>query len=404
MMRLSDIQGAARLLWGQQMLPLPAGMEVAGTGEYDPVSGNYTDACIRFGSGVWRGTVTFGAGSRTPGEVLCVAPDPKAAVVAGPEVQVLQIPAAIPPALMDLYRRMRSSREVCAHRIASMKEVERKSFFDRLFTERMERKSREMLELWEECERDWNRTLYLGLFKAMGGSDQKHLYMEVARRVPYTAIAHRKESREEVEAMLLGAAGILQTYQDNPYTVRLKDHFDHMVSLYRIDPMQPGAWGNVSNAHVKSELRLVQIAAFLTTREFIFDSVRSCRNARHVYDLFREPVSDYWAGRPFAELGRTKMDLLTINLIAPLMVAYGSVTGQAELADVAQTLVHSLGAESNRKITQWTGEGVPILHADDGQAILELNNEYCNKTLCPVCKIGRNLIKNFENGHTIRNS
>ncbi len=404
MMAPHDIPGLARLLWQEGLLPLAPGMRVVRPGEWDSATGNFTGAEVHVDTAVYRGSVLFTSNVREtqPGAILRVVADRAATAIVSPDAEILQLPAAAPERFQRLYARMRSGCAECGGFISRMDATKRLHFFTRLVDERMARKAADMLALWEEGQRDWNYPLYMGLFAYVGGPALKNAYLKTARAVPYKALAHERDSRQAVEAMLLGGAGLLQSREDDAYIVRLKKDFDYLCHKWGIQPVDPSVWRTEeAGGYVSPVLRLVQTGGFLATREFIFDSVRSCRSPQDVYALFRAEIPDYWAhvfsssrqNWSACTIGRDKMDVLAINLVAPLMVAYASVTGDAALAEAAYDLLCKVGPENNKITKQWKAAHVELPSAADSQAVIELNNEYCLKAKCPACLIGRKLVK-----------
>ncbi len=396
------ISDLCRLLWERKHLPL-AGVGVEYAGDFDPATGNFTGAELTLDGVRCLGAVVFGHVEACPAEaVLHIVEKPAPALLSPRGTAVRQAVATLSADQIALYMKVRTGFEgkplenPCAEHIRSLDAAKRLSLFTRLYDDRMERKHRELLALLERSGGDWNQTVYLMLFRAMGGSDLKEQYGQVASRVPYHAVAHEKGDRAMVEAMLLGAAGLLRAMEDDHYTVQLKAHFDHACRKYGITPMDAAAWhGAVTYA--PPVLRLVQIAGFLVSREFIFDRVRSCRTPRDLYGLLRAGLPDYWLWRypKGSELGKAKIESLGINMVVPLMYAYSLETANGEMREAALGLLEQIPPENNRKTIPWKDAKVNMQSAHDTQAILELTNEYCTPGRCRICPVGRITLKNL---------
>ncbi len=405
-----------RLLWGQRrLLPVASDSRVTmvDPGTYDPDTQVYKGAEAHIDGMLCRGSVYFTLPD-VPAQysneaILHVVSRPANRICLDRGREVYQLVVTPPRDALDYYLRIRAGSDctgdsLCGDYLAGLDPAARIHFFDNLFMDRSSRKYDELTALWEEGGRDWNYALYVALFTAMGGSQYKQVYTRLAKTVPYTAVAHEKGSREHVEALLLGGSGLLKLRGDDPYILRLREHFDHLCRKYDIMPMEPGDWDLRSMGSNRSPvLRLVQIAGFLCTREFIFEGVKSCRTPKDVYALFRAEIPEYWreqfsgSGRNVlaAGMGTEKMDLLGINLVVPLMFAYSVAVRDEELREAAQDLIERIDSESNVKIRVWRRRGVRMENACDSQAMLELNNEYCNKNRCYVCPVCRRLIGAF---------
>ncbi len=309
--------------------------------------------------------------------------------------------------LMKLVRERDSKAPTrCSRLLETMEGVKRIQLFVRLFSDRSERKYLQELKLLlDESQGDWNYAMYITLFRAAGGSKYKKPYIELARRVPYTAIAQEKASPLLVEAMLLGASGLLDRQKEDRYTIALKSHFDYLQRKHRITPMMAAEWdaqrGSTGDLpYGFPVLRIAQLAGFLSMRDFIFEGVRQCRTPQDVYALLSGRPSEYWTDKfqsrqldgAVRRMGRDFMDRMAINFVVPLQFAYGDYSGDDMLIQNAQNLVDQIDSESNQIIRLWRGRGVKIERASDSQAILELNNEYCLPARCEECPLGVRLL------------
>ena len=91
-------------------------------------------------------------------------------------------------------------------------------------------------------------------------------------------------------------------------------------------------------------------------------------------------------------MGRTKTDLLAINLVAQMQFAYSAYTENEKLRTRALSLLEELPAEKNSIIAQWNSYGPLARTAFDSQALLQLSFEYCRDRLCATCPIGKRIL------------
>ena len=147
-------------------------------------------------------------------------------------------------------------------------------------------------------------------------------------------------------------------------------------------------------------LRIAQAARFFAQDEFVMARAMACRTEEDIRRLFCIEASPYWrthyvpgaAGDEFPKrLGAFKARIIGINLVAVLQFAYGSRTGDERLRDSALSLLERLPSEDNRFMRAWSGEGVPIRNAFESQALLQLATEYCARTRCAECPVGRRI-------------
>ena len=132
------------------------------------------------------------------------------------------------------------------------------------------------------------------------------------------------------------------------------------------------------------------------------DRILECRTGDDVNRLFGVETLPYWlthytpasTSRTGAKrIGRTKSDLLAINLIAQMQFAYGSYIASESLRERALSLLENIAAEKNSIIAQWNSYGPLARSAFDSQALLQLSFEYCKHHRCEECIVGRRILR-----------
>lgn len=377
-------------------------------GEEDAAGRKYVGAELEI-DGVRRfGDVVFGAGgasSLTRYTALHVVHSPQRFLMDDEGRRIPQAVVSVPQELAGSVEslRMGAGGYECGVWLGDQPAVRRVGLLDRLLLERMERKCRDVERVFDASDGDWAQTLYVMLFRAMGGNRNREPYMELAARATYQMVLRERSSMELVEALLLGTSGLLEDCYYDDYIRLLGEHFLYLARKYGITPMMPGQWERSGvRAQNKPFVRILQLASFAARRDFMFDSVVACRSRADVHALFDTEIKGYWSVNPIPDgegvrcpgrIGAQKADLLAINAVVPVMFSYGAATGKAAVKDVALELLSSLPAEDNYIVRGWGGMGVPVANACDSQALIQLKNEYCAKGECVSCRVGRCIIK-----------
>lgn len=294
----------------------------------------------------------------------------------------------------------------CGEYIAALDPLRRAELYNALAFERLERKNRDIMSIYRSVGENWNQTFYVMLLRTIGGMDNRRPFEELARRATYAMALRERDSLRKIEALLLGASGLLDLYRDDEYTIALKREFYHLRNKYDISPLDASAWRLTKiYPHNHPTLRLAQIAAFIYDNELVMNRIVDCRTPGDIYTLFRSEASGYWTTHftPSAStrqivkrIGRTKSDLLGINLVAQMQFAYGSYTATESLRDRAITLLERIPPEDNRYIRAWNAYGNLATNAFDSQSLLQLSREYCAERRCACCPVGERLIKKAE--------
>lgn len=294
----------------------------------------------------------------------------------------------------------------CGAYLAKCDELHRLEFYNRLGFERLERKNNDIKSFYEQSDSNWAQTFYLMLMRTMGGQDNKEGFTTLARRVPYATILRERLSPHNIEALLIGTSGLLELYPHDEYILNIKRDFVYLSKKYSIEAMDPSFW-KLTRIYPNNHpiLRLSQITTLLASTPHIMDRILECRSADDVNSLFSVTTQPYWLTHytPAKEsqsvskrMGRTKTDLLAINLVAQMQFAYSAYTNSEVLRARALSLLESVPAEKNSIISQWNSYGKIARTAYDSQALLQLSFEYCRDHRCEECVVGRRIIKQWE--------
>ncbi|MBQ2008778.1 MAG: DUF2851 family protein [Alistipes sp.] len=290
----------------------------------------------------------------------------------------------------------------CGGYLSKLDTLHRLDIYNKLGFERLSRKNSDINHIFEECQQDWQQTFYTMLMRTMGGVDNKEAFTELARRVPYAILLREREVAANVEALLIGASGLLTLYPHDEYILNLKRNFSYLSTKYSITAMEASAW-RLKRIYPNNHpiLRLSQVASFITYTREMMDRMLACTSGDDVYNLFSCQTLPYWQTHYIPastspsvakRTGRTKTDLLAINLVVQMQFAYSSYTGNERLYSRALGLLESLPAEKNSIIAQWNSFGPLARTAFDSQALLQLSFEYCRDRRCEECLVGKQIL------------
>ena len=290
----------------------------------------------------------------------------------------------------------------CGGYLSSLSRLQQLELYTKLGFERLERKNRDINTIYKGCGENWPQTFYVMLLRTMGGVDNKEAFFTLAHRVSYAIILRERQVPQNIEAMLIGASGLLALYPHDEYILNLKRNFAYLATKYSITAMLPEQW-KLKRIYPNNHpiLRLSQVASFITYTRDMMDRMLVCSTSEDVYRLFSCETLPYWqthytpASTTQAvakRMGRTKTDLLAINLVVQMQFAYSSYTGNDRLYARALALLESLPAEKNSIIAQWNSYGPLARTAFDSQALLQLAFEYCRHQHCDKCPVGKRIL------------
>ncbi|AWI25621.1 DUF2851 family protein [Flavobacterium pallidum] len=320
------------------------------------------------------------------------------------EIHTLELHHFISPGLIQNYEALIRPKSwiYCEKQLASIDSFTLQNWLERLFLERLERKSEAILTLLQHQTGDWEAVLFCLLAKNFGLNTNGMSFMEMARCLPFSII--RKEHFEitNLEALFFGSCGLLEGEKQDQYFVELKSAYHYLAEKYRFEKPEitPLQFFRLRPDNFPT-IRLAQLAMLYHQKENLFTSIIHSESTNEIYNLFNVSVSSYWQGHyQFDRENQLKkrtlthsfIDLVIINTIIPFRFAYVKNQGKETIENL-MSLLQSIPAESNSILDHFTSFGIKPKNAFESQALLELKNDYCNKGRCLECAIGTTLLK-----------
>jgi hypothetical protein len=279
----------------------------------------------------------------------------------------------------------------------------RNAWFDRVLVERLERKSLQVEHILSLTKNDWSHTFYRLLAHNMGFKLNNQAFEMLAQSLPYQFLAKHADDLFQVEAMVFGQAGLLGTTFNDEYPQKLKKEYEFLKSKFDLTPIDSHLW-RFMRLHPGNfpTLRLAQFASIIHHSGSIISELFSSNNVNTYRKLFGAEASEYWIthytfDKPSSSrrktLGQSSIDLLLINLVAPILLAYGRRRSDTDITEKPIDMLMQLKGEENSIISKWAALGLDVSTAANTQALLELKTNYCDAKKCLDCRIGNELLK-----------
>ncbi len=276
-------------------------------------------------------------------------------------------------------------------------------WLDALLSERIERKTAGITHWLSHTRKDWSEVFYILLTRSFGFGINSDAFEWLARSLPLRYLQKQRASHSQVEAMLFGQAGLLEKPEACHYYRQLQKEYQFLRHKYNLTAgegyfcrslrTRPGNFPHV---------RLAQLAAIWHTYDTLFSRIIHCREPEEVKSLLRVTPREYWKNHyhfggttPEKEkkVGEQALQVLLINAVIPILFTYGKQTNQPEYQERALQWLEKLPPERNHIVSLFSKAGVPVRHAGDSQAVIQLKREYCEKKKCLYCRIGFQLLK-----------
>ncbi|NLP56715.1 DUF2851 family protein [Lutibacter sp. B1] len=277
------------------------------------------------------------------------------------------------------------------------------NWFERLYINRIENKSKLIEQILKETNNNWEATFFILLMKNFGLKVNGEAFYTTAKSINFSIVRKVSSNIEQLEALFFGQAGLLLNEVESQYFNSLKAEYDYLTAKFHLQPILKE---QVQFFRLRPNnfptIRLSQIAFLYNTYQSLFSKVIEIETIEDYYKLFNITTSPFWethftfekeSKKSVKKLSKSFIDLLLINTIIPIKFWYLKSIGKDDVSSII-SIAENIKPESNSIISKFNDLKIRSENAFKTQALLELKNEYCNKQLCLQCAIGKELLKN----------
>jgi len=292
----------------------------------------------------------------------------------------------------------------CLGKIHMIPDVYISDWKNALLVERLERRTKMLLQLLFDSNNDWNEIFYIILSRNFGFGINNDAFERLAISLPLKIIRKHQDSITQVEALFLGQAGLLdEDKTEDEYFLELKKEYAFLSKKYRLKHLDSHIFRSLRiRPNNFPHIKIVQLAGFIRNKQGLFSNLLNISTLEQFYSLFNFEIADYWlthyhfgknSVKREKKLGLSAMQLILINTVVPLFFAYGKNKNQEIYTELALKFLDMLKPESNSIITMFSRSGIQIQNAGDSQALIQLKREYCDQKKCIYCRIGHQLLR-----------
>ncbi|QSW90347.1 DUF2851 family protein [Flavobacterium endoglycinae] len=320
------------------------------------------------------------------------------------EIPVLVLKEYVSKEIIENYNALVSPKTwiSCEKQIKEINGFVFKNWQERLFFERLERKSEFVYQLLEEMNQDWEAVLFCLLAKNFGLNTNGNSFLQIAKSLSFSVVRKESFEVESLESLFLGTAGLLDAEKEDLYFKDLKFKYFFLLHKYQLEKkhIDPILFFKLRPDNFPT-IRLSQLAALYHKHQNLFSKIISIKTVQNVYELFNVSASSYWhnhyqfdkeSTKKGKSLSKSFLDLVIINTVIPIQFAYSNVMGESIAEDLID-LMHETTSEKNAITDKFDSFGIKSKNAFESQSLLELKNEYCNHKACLKCAIGLELLK-----------
>ncbi len=389
-------------------------LQILFPGQYNTNQGpDFSDAKIKIGTTTWAGTVELHINTSDwkkhnhqqdnnyNNVILHVVweNDTKAN-----ELPVLELKSRVPKVLLQRYEELMLSSSFipCEKMIHTVREITWKSWKERLLAERLLRKAAVVETYLQQNSYHWEATFWWLLARNFGMKVNADAFEAVARSLSINILAKHKSQIHQLEALLLGQAGLLNENFTEDYPVMLQKEYTFYKNKYGLQPINSPVFSLRMRPGNFPAVRLAQLAMLVHHSIHLFAEIKEAAEVKNVKSRFDIMANDYWhyhyrfdelSAFRKKKLGAVMVDNIIINTIAPVLFAYGNYHNEQLYKDKALQWLEETTAEKNVITKGFEKLGLENRTAYDSQALIELKNNYCHPKRCLDCGVGNAILK-----------
>ncbi|MBJ7879039.1 DUF2851 family protein [Gelidibacter salicanalis] len=196
------------------------------------------------------------------------------------------------------------------------------NWLERLYIERLERKSNAIEAMLETTKNDWEAVLFMLLAKNFGLKVNGDAFLSMAKSFDFSMVRKLQSQPLQLEALFFGQVGVLEKDVQNGYYLSLVKEYQFIKQKF-----------NLSNTNVIPlqffrlrppnfpTIRLSQLAMLYHQHPNFFTKVMAAETLEDLYALFQVGTSEFWDTHfTFEKISKGSRKLLTTNFIDLLLI------------------------------------------------------------------------------------
>ena len=324
----------------------------------------------------------------------------------GSKIPALSLKNYVDPALLESCKNLLERQNVkfinCEKHVATIDNIVWKQWQQRLFVERLEKKSQVINELLVKTKNDWENVLFLLLLKNFGLNKNGEAFMALGQHIEGKIWKKVLKNVVNAESLLFGLAGFLSQHElFDEYHQNLRKEYEYLRNKFQIQEyigQKPIFFGlRPSNFPT---IRLSQLANLYHVHPNLFGVLIEAKTTEEFGKLFNISASSYWdnhytfgkESKPRKKtLTKSFIQLILINTIVPLKFCYSKHLGNSD-AESLFGLLNNIPPEKNSIVSRYESVGIPSESAFDSQTKIQLYHDYCSQNRCLECQVGHTLL------------
>ena len=319
-------------------------------------------------------------------------------------IPTLQLKDIVDVAMLNNYEKLFAKQNKwinCENDFPSTDDFVLTNWLERLYLERLERKSETINTLLVASKNDWESVFFKMLTKNFGLKVNGESFFSLGQSIDFSIIRKTQSNPHVLEAFLFGQAGLLKQDIENAYYLDLKNEYKFLKQKFGLQNNQvlPLQFFRLRPSNFPT-IRLSQLANLYNKHQNLFSKVIELNEVEDFYELFKVSTSDFWkthytfqktSKTSIKTLSKSFVDLLLINTILPIKFCYAKQKG-VEIDSEIIKIATAITSEKNNIISAFNNLKKVSKSSLDSQALIQLKTEYCDKNNCLKCAVGNQFL------------
>lgn len=319
-------------------------------------------------------------------------------------IPVLELKHYVPKQALNNYEKLFSKSQKwinCEEDFATVNDFKIQNWLERLYFERLERKSEDIEQLLKDSKNDWEAVLFKMLAKNFGLKVNGDAFLSMASSVDFLVVRKIQSNKMALEALFFGQSGLLEVDVQDGYYMELAKEYRFLINKFKIsnNRVLPVQFFRLRPPNFPT-IRLSQLSSLYHQHQNIFSKIIEANTLDEFYTMFSVATSSFWEShytftksskQSIKTVTKAFMDLLLINTIIPIKFSYAKHQGK-QIDETITRLIQQVSSEKNSIIEKFNTLKKVSTSALQSQGLLQLKNNYCDKNKCLQCVIGSSLL------------
>ncbi len=252
---------------------------------------------------------------------------------------------------------------------------------------RIKQKVEEVEQIWKDCKKDWEETIYRTIAKSMGFHQNAENMYRLASSIPLKLLWKYRETPFRIEALLFGQAGLLDDFPHPESIDLMKKEYVFLKHKHQLsnEYLEKSNWKyfkmrpqNYPNNRIYELVYLIKSNLSLLT---LLLDIQDLANLKLFFEMHVQNKRKAFGEQAFKSL--------VINGIVPILFVYAKDKMDKSYELKAYSWLRKLKPEGYAIEKEFNEIGLKAETAADSQSFLFWKKNYCAKNLCSSCKIGK---------------